>query len=91
MTKNMKLPIDLSLYPSMPDAHRILVREYEYIISSTDDNKTRGYYTTILRFLLDGCSEYEAQMSAAKMTGYRMPAFKGDEMGVPADDEENWL
>jgi hypothetical protein len=68
-----------------------MLRDWEYILNDpTQHPQTHAYFTTMIGLLLDGASEHEAHIAAAKMTGYRLPAFDGDEMGRPAD-EEGWL
>jgi hypothetical protein len=82
---------DFSKYPHIPMDIQVIVKDFESIRDDeAEPAYIRGYFHAILQMMYSGLSDYEQIISAAKELGYRLPAFDGDEMGRPAD-EEGWL
>ena len=82
--------LDFSLYPHIPPSHRALAREFLSIANDENEPpKLRAFMTAMLRYLLDGCGDYEQMMSAAQEIGYRLPAYDGDMIGRPRDEYED--
>jgi hypothetical protein len=82
---------DFSKYPHIPIDLQVVVKDFESIRDSEDEpDYIRGYFHAILQMIYSGLASYEDIISAASQSGYRLPAFDGDEVGRPAD-EESWL
>lgn len=81
---------DFSKYPNMPNDHRAIVRELDAIIAEQDGNAGFIAWCTAMRgYMLSGATEYEGVVSVAQEIGYRLPDFRGDMIGRPADEYED--
>ena len=81
---------DLSNFPNMPNDHRAIVRELDDIIRDDSiDPKFQAWCTAMRSYMLSGATEYEGVVSVAQEIGYRMPDFKGDMIGRPADEYQD--
>jgi hypothetical protein len=67
--------------------HLVRLRQGLYsLLRNEKDKDKRGYIRGLLDDLRRGVMAAERQMFAAKMIGWRNPAFDGDYVGYPDDD-----